>query len=228
MERVKERGPSMISQIFTMWCCGKSSCPNFQKYCFIDETNDEHLHLDSSDACAWERAISKGDATLDAPPATVLSTLVKKNARKNPAAAAVNSKENAASPVIHAHVHMAPQPPPPYTPFADSGLPPTDAHATANPQYSSSARAGLRSSPVEPDADASGEMVDYIDYLIRMNPGHRDGLAAAKEKIAGEDLDIGQVRSMPDSVLAGLGIPLGVRMILQGAVKDFKTRSRDE
>jgi hypothetical protein len=79
-DRILERGPSGVREIYKEWKCTAASRINSTFYCFVDESDGKHYKLDATDVSQWAKAINlkAGNATLKRPSERLRAKLMRR------------------------------------------------------------------------------------------------------------------------------------------------------
>jgi hypothetical protein len=184
------------------------------------------------DANSWDRAIKKGDATIDTPTATLLTSMTKKNHRfataqslsRRPGASGVSPSFSTTN---HNHFYFGEL----EKLQQQARNQASDANASAasilptTPFASNTTREPMPSSPITAASDTEEEVGRYFDCLIQKEKGLsvRQMLRSAKEKMLENGIKISQIRRLRDDQLEKMDITeIGIQMSIREGVHAFK------
>jgi hypothetical protein len=199
-------------QIYERWKCTSKSCKNFRGgtsgYCYVHE--GKHVEFDRVDGNTWDRAILKGNATIEEPPTSLLESMIKKNARFNQPA----PRRGAASvqgPTYHNYFQFGDL----LEKAARIRRDITNG-GTASSPISSPPR---NNSPVRQDIPVTNNEVSlekfFEDILEKeQDEGIQVDLLSARDKMINQRIKVKYIRKLPAHAWAKLELDIGIQMII--------------
>jgi hypothetical protein len=232
-ERNLQRSPSYLEALYTKWLCKKKGCKNFPNggYCYFTDP-ETHVEFDLMDANSWDRAIRKGDATLDTPTTALLTSMTKKNHRLTTAQSfsrrsGVAGTNPSFSTTNHNHFYFG-ELEKLQQQARDQVLGtkiPSISNDPSTPYAKNASYEPIPSSPIAAASDAEEEVSRYFDCLIQSEKGLsvRRMLERAKEKMLEHGIKISQIRKLRDDQLEKMDITeIGIQMSIRDGIRAFK------
>jgi hypothetical protein len=207
-ERNAQRSPSYLEAFYTKWLCKKKGCKNFPNggYCYFVDP-ETHIEFDLMDTNSWDRAIWKGDATLDTLTTALLTSMTKKNYRLTTAQSfSRRSEVTGATPSFsttnHNHFYFGELEK--LQQQARDQVLDTSISSASNdssvPYPKNASHEPIPSSPIAVASDTEEEVGRYFDCLIQSEKGLsvRRMLESEKEKMLEHGIKISQIRKLRD------------------------------